>query len=98
MSNNAELAKKRAPTAAKIKKRGPCKFAGIQPDRAGKIVMRSFSVWPCSAPLPELPALPASITNSYGYTWPPRRTYVDREACAECPCWAAREEKEVGLG
>ncbi|MGX7874414.1 hypothetical protein ACVDG5_018130 [Mesorhizobium sp. ORM6] len=74
-----------------MKKRGPCQYAEIQPNRAGKIVMRANAVWPCTAPLADLPPLPASITKSYGYNWPPRRAYVDRDDCAECPCWTARE-------
>lgn len=72
-------------------KRGACKYAEIQPDRNGRITMRAHSVWPCTCPIPELPALPACITSAYGYSWPPRRSYVDRERCNECPCYAARE-------
>ncbi|TGT90883.1 MULTISPECIES: hypothetical protein [unclassified Mesorhizobium] len=88
MTANAE---KKATISGAEKKRGPCQYAEIQPNRAGKIVMRADAVWPCSAPLPDLPALPVSITKSYGYNWPPRRTYVDRDDCADCPCWTPRE-------
>ena len=79
-----------------MKKRGPCKHANIQPDKAGRVTMRANAVWPCSCPLPELPALPASITSAYGYTWPPGRSYVDRERCEACPCWSERAPTNTG--
>lgn len=75
----------------RVTKRGPCAHAGIIPNRAGKIVMSN--VWPCNFPLPELPAMPVSITGRYGYSdsWPPGRRYVDRDDCEGCPCWTKRE-------
>lgn len=72
-----------------ITKRGPCQFARIEPDKAGRVVMRADAAWPCMFPV-EAPVFPASITDAYGYTWPPRRTHVTRESCAACPCWTAR--------
>lgn len=76
---------------SKAKKRGVCAHADVKPDRAGRVVMRAHSVHPCLCPLPELPALPVSITGAYGYDWPPRRRYIGPEDCAECPCWTERK-------
>lgn len=72
-------------------KRGACAHADIKADKRGRVVMRANTVWPCLCPIPDLPALPMSVTQSYGYRWPPPRRHVDREDCAECPCWTERK-------
>lgn len=73
-----------------MKPRTPCTHAHITPGKNGKIVMRKYSVYPCLIPAPELPVLPASITKAYGFNWPPHRSYVSKEDCEQCPCWASR--------
>lgn len=73
-------------------KRGTCKFAGVTPDKAGRVIMRKDRVYPCMAPEPDLPTLPACITKAYGFYWPPRRQRVEKNDCDKCPCWTPREE------
>lgn len=46
---------------------GTCQWLGVISDKAGKRVVRDHFTYPCEFPLPEMPALPDSITTAYGY-------------------------------
>lgn len=72
-------------------KKGPCKHLAITPDADGKVRFRANSVHQCKVPLPALPALPASITKHYSFTWPPLRSFVGRVECEGCPLWEDRK-------
>jgi hypothetical protein len=75
-----------------MKKRGVCTHLEIEPDKAGRLIMRADQAYRCKAPAPEMPVLPACITQAYGFKWPPPRGYVFKETCAECPCWSPLKE------
>ncbi|TIP39745.1 MAG: hypothetical protein E5X76_28950 [Mesorhizobium sp.] len=76
---------------SKAEKRGACAHAEIKADKRGRVIMRADQAWRCLAPPPELPVMPVSITGAYGFKWPPGRRYVQRDDCAECPCWTERK-------
>lgn len=67
-----------------------CEFAEVTPDKSGRLTMRKDVMYSCLFPVPE-PVLPASITEFYGFRWPPLRRRICKEDCAGCPCWKARE-------
>ena len=46
----------------------------------------------CSAPDPELPPMPASITRTYRFSPIFPRSYVTKSHCAECPCYTPPAE------
>lgn len=74
-------------------KRGPCQFARVAPDKTGRVVMRRDAAWPCAYEFGELPPMPTSVRRGLnGFTWPPHKSSVTREDCAECPCWKARDQ------
>lgn len=77
-----------------MKSRGICKFANVPPDKAGRLTMRKDHRYPCRAPDPPQPDIPASMSKSYGFRWPPHRQLIGKEECADCPCWTPREQKE----
>ena len=67
-----------------------CKWLGVVPLKDGRIVVRRNDRWPCKAPEPEVPRLPASMTNAYGWRWPPHRNFVGGEDGEGCPCHEPR--------
>lgn len=44
----------------------------------------------CTAPEPDLPQFPESITKYYGFRWPPGRTYTSGEDGVKCPVWSPK--------
>lgn len=62
-----------------------CKFLEVEP---GKRVT-SRKAYRCLAPV-VLPALPISITESFGWHWPPPRSWVRSDDGADCPTYEAR--------
>ena len=66
-----------------------CKHLCIEPDKAGRIVVHMPDAWPCDAPATE-PILPASITDRYGWHWPPSRTYMSLDRGEGCPSYSVR--------
>lgn len=60
----------------------PCRYL----ETHGRRVLRD-SVFACLAPLPEMPALPASVTKHYGYSLKFPRSYVGKDDCAACPLY-----------
>lgn len=69
---------------------GRCKHLHISPDAAGRIRPRRGYAHACDVPLPELPALPFSVTRNYGHRWPPERSYALVEWTG-CPLFEARK-------
>ena len=61
-----------------------CKHWGVTPSKTGRIIIRAGSVWPCVAPDPEEPKIPASMLKSYRWSWPPRRSYMQRDEGKGC--------------
>lgn len=70
-----------------------CRWLDVAPNRTGVRVHRGSECHRCGYPEPELPPLPASVTRYFAFNWPPPRTYVSKEMCAECP---VREERGHG--
>ena len=71
-----------------------CQHLDVKPDARGRIVVRQYLVFPCLAPQPELPALPACITKACNFRWPPPRNYMQGNDGVNCPTWLARQQKE----
>lgn len=72
--------------------RKACKFADIPPNINGTKVLRSDKAYRCLYPLPtieELPPLPASVIDAYGFKWPPHKGYAFKDTCELCACWEA---------
>lgn len=67
-----------------------CRFLDVPPDKLGRIKPRADKTYRCLATQPELPPLPLSITQSYGFHWPPSRSYVSPDQDTECPVWEER--------
>lgn len=67
-----------------------CAYLAVEPDKAGRIVVRAGNAYECNAPEPDLPTLPYSITKAYGFRWPPSRAYVTGTDGEDCPVWQAR--------
>ena len=44
----------------------------------------------CTIEIP-MPTLPISVTKAYGFNWPPSKSYVGKEDCAECPLFCAND-------
>ena len=70
-----------------------CKYLNVEPNKAGRVVVRSNSGYRCLAPDPPLPVLPDSIGKTYYFTWPPGRVYVSPDQGTECPVWEARKNE-----
>lgn len=59
-----------------------CIWADIQPDKAGRRVMRKDQAFPCTYPVPTLPPVPSCVKIEI------IRTYTWRDGCAKCPLYA----------
>lgn len=66
-----------------------CKWLGVGP----KERLSRLGGYPCLAPVPDLPPMPASVTSSYGFRWPPVRSWVGvGEHCANCPLYEPKKD------
>ncbi len=67
-----------------------CRFLAVHPDAQGRVVVRAANAaYECAAVVP-LPALPDSVTMSYGFRWPMSRRYMRCEEGTLCPTWEPR--------
>lgn len=75
------------------KKRPICRWADLTPGEASKPI-RNGQIYPCSYPVPDLPAMPASVTKhpSWSSSWPPFRSYVSQSDCAGCLCFKEKDQ------
>jgi hypothetical protein len=66
-----------------------CRHLAVQPNAAGKRVVRRDGAYLCTAPLPEMPNLPASVTEAYGWTdlSMRHRSYMTGDRGTNCPTW-----------
>lgn len=64
----------------------PCKHLGLED---GQVARKNYA-YKCNW-LGEVPDLPASVTKSYDFKWPPPRRFITKDDCAACPCFAAKE-------
>jgi hypothetical protein len=68
---------------------GNCRFLRVAPDRSGRRVVRKANAYSCTFPLPEMPALPESLTRAHGfrpYTKQGRSSMTPDDG-ANCPTW-----------
>jgi hypothetical protein len=66
-----------------------CAHLKVAPDAAGRIVVRRGNVYACTVPAPQ-PLLPACITDSYAFRWPPIRKHMRGDDGEGCPSWEPR--------
>jgi hypothetical protein len=68
-----------------------CQFLGVTPNAAGKVSPRKGNAYPCYAPIPEPPPLPASVMRSnWGFSWPPKKNWMEPDDGENCPTFEAR--------
>jgi len=75
-----------------------CKYLDVAPDKLGRIVPRKDKTYRCLAPDPEMPTMPDSITETYGFRWfegQRSRTYMTPDAGENCPCHEPRETQPI---
>lgn len=72
-----------------------CAHLGVDPDKAGRVVVRHGNAYECKAPDPALPPLPYSITKAYGLRWPPSRNYVTGADGENCPVYVRRVKEKT---
>lgn len=70
-----------------------CEHLIVEPDRDGTRRVRRDRVYPCVAPVPEVPDLPHSVTRYLSFNWPPRRTWMLPERGESCPSFTKREKE-----
>lgn len=44
--------------------------------------------------VPEMPKLSEAITRAYGFSWPPKPTYIAPDDGASCPAFEAKAKKK----
>lgn len=67
-----------------------CKWLEVEPNKAGKRVVRRDKVYQCLVPIPR-PILPTSVTRAYDFSWPPPRTWLTKDMWGEvCLLWEER--------
>jgi hypothetical protein len=59
-----------------------CRWLKVEPDAAGRRVVRKGRAYPCEWPLPEMPALAASLRVGSHY-----RIYMEPGDGGNCPVW-----------
>ena len=64
-----------------------CIHLVVPPTASGRTIARKDCVYRCACPIPEMPALPVSITRHYGYAPPSDKSkrHVSTEDCIGCP-------------
>lgn len=75
-----------------------CVHLDVLPNKDGKIIPRRGQAYVCLfAEGFEMPPLPDSITQAYGFKWPPRSTRVEPMDGENCPTYSPRPtQKETG--
>jgi hypothetical protein len=73
-----------------------CKFLAVAPDSRGRVIPRTNKGYLCLYEIPDLRklGLPASVTGSYGFRWPPIQTFMAPEDGEGCPQHASRKEAD----
>lgn len=67
-----------------------CKWLEVEPNKAGKRVVRKDRVYQCGVPI-ERPRLPTSVLKAYGFRWPPSKTWLPSGLRDEvCLLWKER--------
>jgi len=66
-----------------------CKHLVVPPSKSGRIIVRSDNVYRCACPVPDIPALPVSITKAYGFQPISEKIkrFVSAGECVDCPCF-----------
>lgn len=69
-----------------------CRWLKVEPDAAGRRVVRASRAYRCEWPAPPLPALPQSLTRRFvgddGDPWGiERRSYMEPADGRNCPVW-----------
>ena len=65
-----------------------CRWLDVEPDTAGRRVVRAANAYRCICPDPAKPILPASVYASYrGFMWPPDRSFMTGSMGEDCPCF-----------
>ena len=64
-------------------------------DTAGRRMMPDYN-FACKFPLPEMPVLPVSFTNTYGYKpiTEAARRMVRKGDCTTCPCFTPASKEQ----
>ena len=71
-----------------------CKFLDVPPNSRGRIVPMSNKGYRCLYPVPAEHGLPASVTSSYGFQWPPSKNYMAPGDGEGCPQHVSRKEAD----
>ncbi len=74
---------------------GKCRFLDVKPDKLGRRIVRALASYRCLAPVPEMPALPDSVTQSYGYTpmTSRQKTIMESVEGKTCPTFEQWEQR-----
>jgi hypothetical protein len=67
-----------------------CRFLRVAPNKAGKRVPRAGNSYCCMYE-PQRPLLPDAMTATYGFKWPPTKTFMEPHQGTSCPCYAEIE-------
>jgi hypothetical protein len=78
---------------------GKCRWLGVQPNKAGVIVVLKSRMYRCTAPIPELPPLPKCIQvgghGVHALRWPPHPNYMNAKDGEGCAYFEKREKAVV---
>jgi hypothetical protein len=66
-----------------------CGWLNVPPLNNGKIRVYGHDSYKCTVPIPEI-KLPHSVTKAYGFSWPPRKTFMQGDEGEGCPCHVER--------
>jgi len=67
-----------------------CKFLDVQPDKAGRLIVRPNKAYSCTYPLPEMPQLPDCLRHLRGSINEKQRHYCWAEDGKDCPTYQER--------
>lgn len=72
-----------------------CAWLAVTLDKRNRRIVLDSRTYPCTAPIPEMPLLPDSITNSFTYkpVTERMRNHVAGSGGVTCPVWKALPEK-----
>lgn len=71
-----------------------CKFLDIAPDSRGRVVPRANKGYCCLYKVPAEHGLPASVTGSYNFRWPPSKRSMSPSDGEGCPQHVSRKEAD----